>query len=208
MSKNIRNYIDKYFNVSNDNIERVLSLVEKCKDNDIKRLNKLIKIIRSITWNRIHLTFYMEPKATARPRLNGYRKIFYVKDALHNSLIFKEFIEQEDSIKDIIVTPCRIKADFYMPIQESASKIFKILAELGLVFPISKPDLDNVVKTYMDMMQKHLLLDDSLVIELHLRKFYSLKPRIEMKIEYMDDFDCKENENKIKKWKHYKDLSS
>ena len=208
MIKDIKKYMDKYSDVSNDIFERVFEIVKKLRNSDLKKLKELIKMIKSITWSTIYLTFYMEPKATSRPRNNRFTKVFYVKNASFNSNIFKDFIDEQDEIKEIIITPTIITADFFLPIAENASNIFKILGELRLIRPIIKPDLDNTIKTYMDMIQKHLLVDDSLVVELHLRKFYSLKPRIEMKIDYMDSYDCKENEKKVKSWKFFKDISS
>lgn len=208
MLKDIKKYIEKYSNVSNNIGERILSVLRKMREKDLRKLKELVEIIKSITWSKVYLTFYMEPKATSRPRNNRFTKVFYVKDASFNSNLFKDFIDNQDEIKDIIITPTIIKADFFSPIPDNASNVFKLLAELRLIRPISKPDLDNTIKTYMDMIQKHLLVDDSLVIELHLRKFYSLKPRIEMEISYMDGFDCRENEKKVKSWKNYKDISS
>ena len=75
----------------------------------------------------------------------------------------------------------------------------KILAEMGYIRPISKPDWDNVGKTYSDMIQGTLLFDDSLIIEGISRKFYSIKPRIEIKIEYMKKYDSLYNTNKMRK---------
>ena len=208
MIKDIEKYMEKYSNISDDIGMRILSIIKKMRRSDLKKLKGLISLIKSITWSKIYLTFYMEPKATSRPRNNRFTKVFYVKNASFNSKLFKKYIDGQDEIKDIIITPTIIKADFFLPIPDNASNVFKLLSELRLVRPICKPDLDNTIKTYMDMIQTHLLVDDSLVIELHVRKFYSLKPRIEMQIEYMDSFDCKENENRVKTWKNYKDISS
>ena len=77
------------------------------------------------------------------------------------------------------------------------TKSEQILAEMGLIRPISKPDWDNLGKSYSDMIQGVLIQDDSLIIEGVSRKFYSAKPRVEITIEYLKDFDSKFNENKI-----------
>ena len=49
------------------------------------------------------------------------------------------------------------------------------------------------------MCQGFLLYDDSLVVEGVSKKFYSVKPRIEITLEYMEDYDCEFNKKKIKK---------
>ena len=43
------------------------------------------------------------------------------------------------------------------------------------------------------------MYDDSLVVEGVSRKWYSVKPRIEITIEYMCDYDSDFNKKKIKK---------
>ena len=77
------------------------------------------------------------------------------------------------------------------------SSVDKVLAELGFIRPISKPDWDNLAKAYCDMIQGFLLEDDSLIIEGVSKKFYSVKPRVEITLEWMESHDSKFNENKI-----------
>ena len=78
-----------------------------------------------------------------------------------------------------------------------ASKIETILAELGYIRPISKPDWDNLGKTYSDMLTDVLILDDAHVVDGRCSKYYSLHPRIEMDIKYQLKPDSKYNERKI-----------
>ena len=99
----------------------------------------------------------------------------------------------------MITTPCKFTCRSYLPIPKSMSAIEKILAEMGLIRPITKPDWDNIGKTYSDMIQGMLLLDDSLIIEGVSKKYYSTKPRVEIYIEYMEKYDCLYNERKIRK---------
>ena len=80
-----------------------------------------------------------------------------------------------------------------------------ILAELGLIKPITTPDWDNLGKTYSDMVQKHLLLNDSLITDGSVSKRYSLKPRIEITITYLLNYDCQYNKKVIEHSKSYKE---
>ena len=48
------------------------------------------------------------------------------------------------------------------------------------------------------MCQGFLLYDDSLIVEGVSKKYYSVKPRIEIKIKYMEDYDSSFNKKKIK----------
>ena len=87
----------------------------------------------------------------------------------------------------------------YIPTPESMKTEDKILAEMGYIRPLSKPDFDNVAKTYADMIQDSLILDDALIIKGISEKYYSIKPRIEIDIKYMKEFDSIFNKKKIEK---------
>ena len=155
-----------------------------------------IKMIQSIKWKSLEYTIYLLPKATPRPRSgNG---IFYVKGAKDNKKIFEKYFKERDDLS-LIYTPCKFFCNTYYPIPSSMNSVDKIISELGFIRPISKPDWDNVAKAYCDMIQGTLLYDDSLIIEGVSKKFYSIKPRIEIRIEYMEEFDSDFNKHKILK---------
>jgi Holliday junction resolvase RusA-like endonuclease len=77
--------------------------------------------------------------------------------------------------------------------------IEKILSELGFIRPLTKPDWDNVAKAYCDMIIGYLIYDDSQIIEGSSSKYYSSKPRIEIELEYMEDYDSNFNRRKFDK---------
>jgi Holliday junction resolvase RusA-like endonuclease len=190
-----KEYNKLYGDIPKYNNERIEYLL---KDANLKR-NKLkvydeIKRINSIKWKKKSFTLYIIPKATPRPR-SGKNGIFYVKGASDNKKFFKDFIKDKEL--EIINTPCKIECISYLPISKSMNSVNKILAELGFIRPISKPDWDNLAKAYCDMIQGYLLTDDALIIEGISKKYYSIKPRVEITIKWMESFDCKYNEDKI-----------
>jgi len=190
-----KEYNKLYGDIPKYNNERIDYLL---KDTNLKR-NKLkvydeIQRINSIKWKKKSFTLYIIPKATPRPR-SGKNGIFYVKGSSDNKKFFKEFIKDKEL--EIINTPCKIECVSYLPISKSMNNVNKILAELGFIRPISKPDWDNLAKAYCDMIQGYLLEDDALIIEGISKKYYSIKPRVEITIEWMESFDCKYNEDKI-----------
>ena len=190
-----KEYNKLYGDIPKYNNERIEYLL---KNTNLKR-NKLkvydeIKRITSIKWKKKSFTLYIIPKATPRPR-SGKNGIFYVKGASDNKKFFKEFIKDKEL--EIINTPCKIECISYLPISKSMNSVNKILSELGFIRPISKPDWDNLAKAYCDMIQGYLLEDDALIIEGISKKYYSIKPRVEITIEWMESFDCKYNEDKI-----------
>lgn len=52
----------------------------------------------------------------------------------------------------------------------------------GSVRPLSRPDLDNYLKSAMDGLIGVVLADDSIVVELAARKFYAADPRLEIEV--------------------------
>lgn len=52
--------------------------------------------------------------------------------------------------------------------------------------PTTKPDVDNYAKGVKDACNGILWRDDSQVVELFVRKFYSLNPRVVVKVREID----------------------
>lgn len=71
---------------------------------------------------------------------------------------------------------------FYMPYPKSLSKLEEGLIEWGKKLHSEKPDVDNLVKFYLDCMNGVLFEDDRLVSKLSCRKEYSRDPRVEVEI--------------------------
>lgn len=203
--KELQEYKDKYGNIPNNFFDRFNYILDIIKPSmkDMEKVKKGIKKYQKNKWIDLDFIFYFIPKATPRARYSGRTRVFYVKNASDNSSIFKEFINSTSDVYELITTSCKFYCDIYMPIPTQMSKAEKILSELKLIPAISKPDWDNTGKTYSDMIQKHLLLDDCLIIDGRVRKFCSFKPRVEIHISYLDGYECKYNKNKIEHWKYY-----
>lgn len=71
---------------------------------------------------------------------------------------------------------------FYMPIPRSMKKKPREFAEQEKLRHASKPDVDNMVKYYLDVMKGVLIKDDNAVKLLGALKLYSPHPRIEIEI--------------------------
>lgn len=208
MKKREKEYLDKYGSISKDYMERFSDLLQelRIKNKDLVKLRDAIPALLDKKWNKVDFIFYMVPKSTPRPRSNFNTKVFYVKNAADNSSLFNEFIESCDDMQFSICTPTRFYVEIFLPTPSNMSRIEKICAELKLLFHISKPDFDNLAKTYSDMIQGRFLIDDSLIVDGRIRKFYSVKPRIEIHMEFMDKFDCKYNKKKVESWSSYQSL--
>lgn len=190
-----KEYNEIYGEIPEDPKEIVSNLLERLTAAGMMNYEESCKRIKKRKWIKKQFVFYILPKATPRPRL-GRNGIFYVKGASDNKKFFKNFIKDEDI--NIIKTPTKFRCTSYLPTPKSMRSYEKVLAELGLIYPVSKPDWDNLAKAYSDMIQGLLLYDDALIIDGSSRKFYSMKPRIEIEIEYLSDFDSDFNKKKFK----------
>lgn len=70
----------------------------------------------------------------------------------------------------------------YFSIPASKPKDWKIRAAGGIVRPVKKPDIDNIVKGVADSLNKIVYVDDTQIVMVKAAKYYSDKPRIEIKI--------------------------
>lgn len=206
LRKNLEKYIDKYDLVNVDTWKRISAyLSTKIKRKSLfKDIHSHIQRISKIKTESIKIIIYALPEPTPRPRVGLYGH-FYVKNANSNNKFMGVVVNNESDICGIITTPCKFHVDIYQPIPKSMNTVDTVLSELGLIKPITTPDWDNLGKTYSDMVQKHLLLNDSLITDGSVSKRYSLKPRVEITITYLVNYDCLYNKKVIEHSKSYKE---
>ena len=68
----------------------------------------------------------------------------------------------------------------------------------GKLYPVTKPDTDNYVKTVLDAANEIAFKDDSAVIGILARKYYSDIPRIEVALFEVEDLSTVCNNEFIK----------
>lgn len=198
-------YHVKYDNIPKDYMERLSWLTEeiKVKPEHLSDLLEKIEQLKKIQWNEVTYIFYMTPKPTPRPKLAKNTFIFYVSGAKMNKEIFQNFIDQHSEMEAVISTPCSLDTRVYIQTPASMSVEEKLAAELGLVHNVNAPDWDNLGKAYSDMVQDVLISNDSLVFKGTVQKFYSVLPRIEVKVRFMTIYDCKFNKRSVEKRKSF-----
>lgn len=199
MLKIEKDYLEEYGDIPKDpygRLDYLLSNIKSTKSVKGKIIDRM-RQISAIPWKSVEYVIYLVPKSTPRPR-TSFRNHFYVSGASDNKKLFTKFYDATPELA-MITTPCKFHCTSYLPIPKSMKISEQILAELGYIRPITKPDFDNLVKTYTDMIQGTLLYDDSLIIEGTSKKYYSSKPRIEIKIEYMTEHDSEYNRKKFQK---------
>lgn len=117
---------------------------------------------------------------------NKYMKRLLTKEE------FKEFTK-------LIYTPCIVDYKAFFKTPSSFNSVEKYLAELGVYTPISKPDWDNIGKKYCDMTNENLWVDDRLVIQGTVEKLYSVLPRVEITIDFLNMLQNRHQAESIRK---------
>ena len=119
-----------------------------------------------------------------RPRLNSYTGIVYTptKTKDYESLVEQYFLLKYPRFKTL---EGRIKvsiiAYFSIPKTTKKADINEMLE--NNISPTKKPDIDNIVKSILDSMNKFAFKDDNQITKLEVEKKYSIEDKVYVKIE-------------------------
>lgn len=121
-----------------------------------------------------------KPIPKARPRFRG--KFAYDSQKPEKYYIQMQMHQFVETIANGLDLPynqrLHIDLTFHTLIPKNPSER-KRMAFIGQ-FPETKPDLDNLIKFYLDCGNHILWRDDKLIVDLHAKKIYSLEPRTEI----------------------------
>ena len=144
---------------------------------------------------RVKFTVLGEPKGKGRPRfIPQTGRAITPKDTVnYETLVHMEYISQCEGFRfpDDAMLDVRILSFYGIP--KSASKKNKEKMKKGLLRPVKKPDMDNVVKIVADALNQVAYRDDTQIVDCQCRKFYSDNPRVEVTIREVEKVDnrCK-----------------
>ena len=198
----ILEYNSKYGHIPKNYIERLEYLYDTLNIDDAKSNEILLareNFINSTYYTTIRLVMYEIPEYTPRPRA----KLIHKNDIINAATGGNDFIqvysitgrqnreymkmytkENLMELKQLLCTPCDIEYKSYFPTPSYYNKIDIFLAEIGLHRPMIKPDFDNIEKSYSDAFTSNIWIDDIVVVDATLRKYYSILPRVEIDLKY------------------------
>lgn len=136
----------------------------------------------------IRLTIPGEPVAQGRPRFSRRGKYVSTYDP-PKSRGYKEYIKQiarQELHIEPLTGSIRINVKVYRGIQKSGSKLTRRKKQDGIIRPTVKPDTDNYYKAVSDALTGILWKDDNQIVEIHVGKWYSDQPRVEIEVEEID----------------------
>lgn len=175
----------------NDNHENVNKLLREAGEKVAGLVAATVDLYKSIKWKTVVFEIPENPEPSHRPRLSGYR--VYVPGAARHQRYFNKHVFPK--LNGLFIRyPCKVEVDFYCQTPKSFNRTQTILAEMGIIRPWGNTgDVDNFSKTVLDMIQPNekrghigIMENDCLVYEMNSRKFYSINPRYELRITYMD----------------------
>jgi Holliday junction resolvase RusA-like endonuclease len=196
----LKEYNNDYAQIETDDCLRLTNYMNSTfKYNDLPRLGEMIyKLKTEEEYEEVSFILYEYPMKYHRHRVEWKTRRLYSPNAKENHDFFEGIFGDLVQMKTkIICTPCIIDIKCYFPVPKNFNKFETVLAEMELVEYIKTPDFDNLGKSYCDMQNMITFLDDSLVIDGRIRKFYSLKPRVEINIKYKKKHSIKKNYQSI-----------
>lgn len=140
----------------------------------------------------ICFTYYGEIRGKGRPRFRNTGKFV-------QTYTDKETQNYEASLKEAYLsakqesymnpdTPLILMMAVYQQIPKSVSKKKKQEMLNGWIRPTKKPDIDNILKSVCDALNKVAFYDDTQIISIQVVKYYSETPRIEILIKEAIDY--------------------
>lgn len=168
----------------------------------VKANKKLKKILDHREYESIEIILYENPMKTDRPRTT-LRGRMYSPNAAENKKYFEKAIKKVIDTIRLINTPAEIEIEAYleMPAQVKPDEV--ILFEAKVLDIVDKPDYDNIEKCYTDMLTDVLTADDDIFHCGTIHKYYSVLPRVVVRISYLK---CHESDYIYKKLKSRKSI--
>lgn len=194
-----------YYNLSPSKMEEILNKRFNIMNN-LHYIDYLIQVLLEVPEGAQRPRFRLVTRHNAITCLNSDPFVhIYTPNAHDDFMYMKNITEQEVyEYQGLLNTPCIIEYNAYFPTPKNYNITDIFLAEIGLNRPnISKPDWDNIGKKYCDMYNHNIWLDDAMVVSGTVNKFYSILPRIEIKLKYLNVVYNKSQYNSIVNRKDY-----
>lgn len=129
-----------------------------------------------------------EPVAQGRPRFNSRTKTAHDPQKSRNYKKLVSMYARRSKPPDVLMGPLTVQIDIFKTPPKAISNVKKNQTALQneTLRPTTKPDVDNYAKGVKDACNGIVWKDDSQVVELFVRKFYSLNPRVVVKVREID----------------------
>lgn len=127
----------------------------------------------------------LEPKGKGRPRFSRhgkFTKVYTDQQTLEYETAIQECASKAMGSQKPLETPVSVFLYIRLPVPQSYSKKRTEACLAGAERPAKKPDIDNVAKCFLDAMNGVVYLDDTQVVDLHIKKLYSAVAGVDVAI--------------------------
>jgi Holliday junction resolvase RusA-like endonuclease len=108
--------------------------------------------------------------------------VYTDKQTLTYEALIATFAKQAMGGTEPLKTPVSVFLYVRLPIPQSYPKKRKEACLNGSEMPCKKPDIDNIAKTYLDAMNGVIFVDDTQVIDLHVKKVYATEAGVDVMV--------------------------
>jgi Holliday junction resolvase RusA-like endonuclease len=134
----------------------------------------------------LYFTVAGPPVGKGRPRFTvagGRARAFTpTATARYEALVKAEYLRQVGNLKLADKAPVGVNVEAWFKTPTSAAKARRAAMERGDIRPVSKPDLDNIMKAICDALNGVAYADDSQIVSARIAKRYSSDPRVEVTV--------------------------
>lgn len=216
-------YEQKYAHIPRDYEGRILWLINQYNFSS----NKMIEIINRkrniqslLRYYDFKIILYENPEGAERPRFRlinrtnfmnaaiqakNFVHVYSPKAAEDHKYLHRLIDDELIQLNQMIATPTQVCINVFFKTPSYFNQADTILAEIGLHRHIQKPDWDNIGKKYTDMFNENIWLDDNMVTDGEVHKYYSILPRVEIYIRYLNYITAVPQYNQIITRKDYID---
>ena len=130
----------------------------------------------------IKFTIPGKPEPQLRPRATRMGKGIRMYDPPKTKK-YKDYVSmiaRQNAPKKLLEGELDMTIDIYRQIPKSTSKKMRKLMNDKIVRPIVRPDNTNYAKGIEDALNGIIYKDDSQIVDLHISKYYSDEPRVEV----------------------------
>ncbi|WP_417203733.1 RusA family crossover junction endodeoxyribonuclease [Acetoanaerobium sticklandii] len=124
------------------------------------------------------LTIPGEPIAKGRPRVTKWGTHTPEKTKNYEMLVRELYFHKNG--QTLLSGELYFQIDTFFKIPKSTSKIKALKMENKELRPTKRPDIDNILKSITDSLNGVAYEDDSQIVEVLARKYYSSSPRVEI----------------------------
>jgi Holliday junction resolvase RusA-like endonuclease len=127
----------------------------------------------------------LEPKGKGRPRFSRhgkFTKVYTDQATLDYETAIQLCASKAMGSQKPLETPVGVFLYIRLPVPQSYSKKRTEACLAGAERPAKKPDIDNIAKAFLDAMNGVVYLDDTQVVDLHIKKLYSAVAGVDVAI--------------------------